>query len=122
MTREEDLNTVAKCVFWYRQQDYCKPDLCFYPLAALWNAYLVGKGGNQAQDIDAKDVACMLALLKIARISTGHGKSDNWIDLAGYAACGGEIQSLMDAAAKKRQLTSNVGPGACADKRETCFA
>lgn len=34
-----------------------------------------------------------LALLKIARIATGHGKSDNWVDLAGYAACGGELQS-----------------------------
>lgn len=32
-------------------------------------------------------------LLKIARIATGHGKSDNWVDLAGYAACGGELQS-----------------------------
>ena len=35
----------------------------------------------------------LLALLKIARIATGHGKSDNWVDLAGYAACGGELQS-----------------------------
>ena len=38
-------------------------------------------------------VAALLALLKIARIATGHGKSDNWVDLAGYAACGGELQS-----------------------------
>ena len=38
-------------------------------------------------------VAALLGLLKIARIATGHGKSDNWVDLAGYAACGGELQS-----------------------------
>ena len=38
-------------------------------------------------------LAALLALLKIARIATGHGKSDNWVDLAGYAACGGELQS-----------------------------
>lgn len=37
--------------------------------------------------------AILLALLKIARIATGHGKNDNWVDLAGYAACGGELQS-----------------------------
>ena len=37
--------------------------------------------------------AALLALLEIARIATGHGKSDNWVDLAGYAACGGELQS-----------------------------
>ena len=40
-------------------------------------------------------VAALLALLKIARIATGHGKSDNWVDLAGYAACGGELQSRL---------------------------
>lgn len=31
-----------------------------------------------------------MALFKIARIATGHGKADNWVDLAGYAACVGE--------------------------------
>lgn len=39
-----------------------------------------------------EDVAAMLALLKIARIASGHAKADNWVDLAGYAACGGEIE------------------------------
>ena len=34
----------------------------------------------------------MLALMKIARIKSGNAKEDNWIDLAGYAACGGEIE------------------------------
>lgn len=29
---------------------------------------------------------------KVARIATGSGSQDNWIDLAGYAACGGEIE------------------------------
>jgi predicted membrane channel-forming protein YqfA (hemolysin III family) len=37
--------------------------------------------------------AAMLALLKIARIASGHAKADNWVDLAGYAACGGEIET-----------------------------
>lgn len=38
----------------------------------------------------AKDVAMMLALLKVARIHNGD-KMDSFIDLAGYAACAGEI-------------------------------
>ena len=42
--------------------------------------------------IEADDVAAMMALLKIARIATGTAKADNWVDLAGYAACGGELQ------------------------------
>ena len=40
--------------------------------------------------VDAKDVAMMLALLKVARIHNGD-KMDSFIDLAGYAACAGEI-------------------------------
>ena len=35
----------------------------------------------------------MMALLKIARISTGTGTDDSFVDLAGYAACGAEINS-----------------------------
>lgn len=42
--------------------------------------------------LDAKDVALMMALFKIARIMTGHGKADNWVDGCGYLACGGEIE------------------------------
>jgi hypothetical protein len=37
------------------------------------------------------DVAVMLALLKVARIKQNPNHTDNWIDIAGYAACGGEI-------------------------------
>ena len=28
---------------------------------------------------------------KMARIVSGHAKEDNWVDIAGYAALGGEI-------------------------------
>ena len=47
--------------------------------------------------INAKDVATMMGLLKVARIATGY-KEDNFVDLAGYAACAGEI-----AAAERRR-------------------
>ena len=87
MTREEVLNTAKMCVCGDREQDYGSPENNFATVADLWNAYLKG-----TMYIEAKDVAAMLALLKIARIASGHAKDDNWIDLAGYAACGGEIQ------------------------------
>lgn len=32
-----------------------------------------------------------MALLKIARIQSGTATEDSFVDLAGYAACGGEI-------------------------------
>ena len=46
--------------------------------------------------IDAKDVAMMMVLLKIARIAAGGGKADSWIDLAGYAACGAECEGVTE--------------------------
>jgi len=30
-------------------------------------------------------------LLKLARIKTSPEHADHWIDIAGYAACGGEV-------------------------------
>ena len=41
--------------------------------------------------LEAEDVAIMMILLKIARIQTGTFKPDNYIDIAGYAACAAEV-------------------------------
>ena len=87
MTRKELLGAAAKCVVGDREEDYGSPEQNFERIAAFWSTYL------GIADITAKDVAAMLALLKIARIASGHAKSDNWVDLAGYAACGGEIEA-----------------------------
>lgn len=91
MTREEILNAAKMCVCGSREQDYGSPENNFATIAALWTIYGVANG-NVVKEYSEKDVAAMLALLKIARIATGHAKDDNWIDLAGYAACGGEIE------------------------------
>lgn len=90
MTRTEILEAAQKCVCGDREQDYGHPENSFSTIANLWMDYWVAKGHEVP--IGPTDVAVMLALLKIARIATGHGKADNWIDLAGYAACGGEIE------------------------------
>lgn len=50
----------------------------------MWTAYTGTK-------ITPLDVAMMMCLLKIARIKNGGGSGDSFVDLAGYAACGGEI-------------------------------
>lgn len=90
MKRRNILDAAAKCVCGDRQDDYGSPENNFATIAGMWNAYL----DNPAVRLTGKDVAAMLALMKISRIRSGrHGKADNWIDLAGYAACGGEIES-----------------------------
>lgn len=86
MTRTEILKTASTCVSGDREQDYGSPEQNFHRIAALWSTYL-------CIQVKAKDVAAMLALLKIARIASGHARADNWVDLAGYAACGGEIEA-----------------------------
>ena len=90
MTRSEILTKAGACVNGDREQDYGSPERSFETIAAFWNSYMMNR--PEKPFIGPTDVAAMLALLKIARISTGHAKDDNWIDLAGYAACGGELQ------------------------------
>lgn len=89
MKRSEILEAAKHCVCGDREQDYGSPESNFESIAAFWSAYM-------GFPINAKDVAAMMALMKIARIASGHAKDDNWIDLAGYAACGGEMESVTE--------------------------
>ena len=95
MERAEILDAAKRCVCGERELDYGTPENSFKVIGELWEIYIKEKcaGTDGHVCIVPDDVAALLALLKIARIATGHGNDDNWIDLAGYAACGGELQS-----------------------------
>ena len=90
MSREAILNHAHRCVCGAREQDYGSPEDSFGMIASFWDAYL--SASERKKPLTARDVAAMLALLKIARIAVGGPHIDNWVDLAGYAACGGEIE------------------------------
>lgn len=95
LTRADILHAAEKCVCGQRETDYGTPEDNFKAIAELWEAYLnkaCTRGVNVR--VEAKDVAVMMALLKIARIAAGGGKADSWIDLAGYAACGAECEGV----------------------------
>lgn len=100
MNRKEILAAAERCVCGRREQDYGTPENSFKVIGELWEVYIKEKcvGTDTIVTIVPEDVAALLGLLKIARIATGHGKDDNWVDLAGYAACGGELQQNMGAA------------------------
>ena len=83
MKRSEILEDARKSVCGHREQDYGKVENNFGLIARLWSVYL-------GAEITPTDVSMMMALLKIARIKNG-GTEDSFVDLAGYAACGGEI-------------------------------
>ena len=93
MTREEVLDGARQCVCGQRQEDYGSPEDSFRAIGLLWEAYLNTRclGAGSDVSIMPEDVAAMMALLKIGRIAAGEPKADNWVDLAGYAACGGEL-------------------------------
>ena len=86
ITRKSILAEAERCVCTDREQQYGGMENNFALIARLWREYL-----DTNKPITAHDVAIMMALLKIARIATGKPKSDNYIDLAGYCACAGEI-------------------------------
>lgn len=88
MKRKEILKQATKCVCGDREQDYGTPENNFQTIACLWIDYFAGKG--YAVDITSKDVAIMMALLKIARIASGTDKEDSFVDACGYMACAGE--------------------------------
>ena len=92
LSREEILNYAKECVCGKREQDYGSPESNFGLIANLWTDYLY-PGEEKGCIITPLDVSMMMALLKIARIRNGGGTGDSFVDLAGYAACGGEIHS-----------------------------
>ncbi len=91
-SRRDILRCAEKCVCGKREQDYGTPESNFQLIADLWNQYLFKEpGAKEVFGIGPMDVAMMMALMKIARIRNGGGSGDSFVDLAGYAACGGEI-------------------------------
>lgn len=112
MNRLDTLKAAAECVCGSREEDYGSPEDNFAVIAALWTAYT-------GTDVTPKDVAMMMALLKIARAKAG-SKPDTYVDLAGYAACGAEISAREPKSGAKRTATSDAAGVAEAEKTASC--
>lgn len=85
MVREQILDKAKEIICGDRQYTYGDALDNFSDIARLWSAYL-------QTDIGAEDVACMMALFKIARIQGSHyGHLDSWVDAIGYLAIGAEL-------------------------------
>ena len=93
MTRKEILEAASAIVTKDREKQYGKAEDNFGLIADLWGPYIREKCVSKGSlvDILPEDVVMLMSLLKIARIATGQPKADNFVDLAGYAACAGEI-------------------------------
>lgn len=84
MTRDEILATATKYVTHDRNKSHGSPENTFGLIAIYWSAHL-------ETNVSASDVAVMMTLLKLARLKSNQSNEDNWIDAAGYMACGGEL-------------------------------
>ena len=113
MNRLDTLKAAADCVCGSREEEYGSPEDNFAVIAALWTAYT-------GTAVRPKDVAMMMALLKIARAKAG-SKPDTYVDLAGYAACGAEISSReTKRTAKRTASTADAAGGVEAVKTASC--
>lgn len=84
MNRTEILDMAKTYVTKDRNTTHGNPENSFGIIAAYWSAHI-------NKNITAADVAVMMTLLKLARLKSNPANEDNWIDAAGYMACGGEL-------------------------------
>lgn len=92
MTRAEMLDKAKKIVTGKREEEYGNPENNFKAIGQLWSIYLWNKyGDNFNEALTARDVADLMILFKIGRLTTGNGSIDSYIDIAGYAACAAEL-------------------------------
>ena len=87
--RAEILHKAEQCICNDRESQYGLPEDSFQIIANLWNGYLKDDL-KKPFTISSKDVAILMALMKIARIKSGVFKEDSFVDCCGYIACGAE--------------------------------
>jgi len=92
--RQQILDEASDLTHKSRNTAYGNPEDNFRNIANLWNAYLVAHIGPQvAQMLTTADVAIMMILMKTARLATNPNHHDSCVDIAGYAACLGDVQA-----------------------------
>lgn len=110
MNRGQILSEADRIVHTDRNAQYGDPEDNFQVIANYWAVYLESKYGLNGSPVDATDVASMMVLMKMARIATSPEQEDHWVDIAGYAACGGEVATRVRSGSG--EVVSSAGPAA----------
>ena len=92
ITRKKILNDAEAHITGDRNTDYGGAFTNFNDIARIWSVIL-------SKQITREDVSLCMIAVKLARLKTSPDHIDSWVDLAGYAAIGGELGS-MDSANK----------------------
>jgi len=86
-TRSEILDKAKQLVNVERATEHGDMEDNLTTIAELWGVYL-------ERHVHPSDVAIMMCLLKIARQKSNPTNPDNYLDLAGYSACAGELSAV----------------------------
>lgn len=78
----KEANTI---IYGDREKTYGHPSKNLETIAKMWNAYTSAKPTDNHQ-LNAKDVAAMMVLLKTARLANNPTHRDSLVDICGYAA------------------------------------
>lgn len=89
-SRDELLKIANETINGDRQRAYGDAKASFTRIADYWSTFLSSKLDTKVV-LEPHDIALLLILLKVSRTSTSPTKADNWVDIIGYAALGGEI-------------------------------
>lgn len=90
MDRKQILDAATECVMKDRNATHGDPEDNFKTIAKYWSTYMTSTYGALIE-FTLQDVAALMILVKMSRLSTSPSHPDHWIDIAGYAACGGSI-------------------------------
>jgi hypothetical protein len=88
------LKEAHNIIYGDREKIYGHPAKNLNTIAVMWNAYLMAAGGaihnehggDVIAELNAKDVAALMMLVKVARFANDPEHIDNLIDICGYAA------------------------------------
>lgn len=86
--RRSILNEAEHLVTGDRNAQYGPPDQDFRRTADMWTSLGFRFNGGP---ISAHNIAQAMIALKLSRTCFSPEKLDHWVDLAGYASCGGSL-------------------------------
>lgn len=95
MTKAADLcQKAADLVGGDREESHGPKERNYENVARLWQAYLEVRRDPMAP-LDSLDTLHMMVLLKVARTQLGSFNLDDYVDMVGYGACGGEVAAAQ---------------------------
>jgi len=80
------LDEAKQIIYGDREKTYGHPSKNLKAIAKMWNSYLSSRLSIDNVELNEKDVAVLMVLLKGARLANDPSHRDSVVDICGYAA------------------------------------